>query len=348
MHIEVLSLFPSYIEGPLRESILRRAIQNGVLRISNVDIRTFSTRTDFRVDDRPFGGGPGMVMMAEPVVAAIRACRTPASRVVYLSPQGQKLTPQLAKELASVEHLLLLCGHYEGIDQRAIDAEVDQEISIGDYVLTNGCLAALVLIDVVARFIPGVLGHEAAAAEDSFEKGLFDHPHYTQPRVFEGRKVPEVLLSGDHEKISHWRRTEALIRTTACRPELVAREYLAPRQPTSESIVVQHIVEPSRAFDDVCRFWQHILGVAPAVEEGKACFSCGERSLTFVRVESALSAVPTMLSLSLPSKQFLKALSWCQRRGDHRIAELFEADGQSVAVFKDPDGRLVQVRSLRA
>jgi tRNA (guanine37-N1)-methyltransferase len=224
MLIEVLSLFPAYIEGPLRESMLRRAIQNGLLSVSSIDIRSFSSRKDLRVDDRPCGGGPGMVMMAEPVVSAIRSRKKPDSRVVYLSPQGQKLTPDLAKRLAKVPHLILLCGHYEGIDQRAIDSDVDEEVSIGDYVLTNGCLAALVLIDVVARFIPGVLGHEEAALLDSFENGLFDHPHYTKPNVFEGREVPEVLLSGDHAKVDAWRKEQAFLKTLERRPDLIKSE----------------------------------------------------------------------------------------------------------------------------
>ncbi len=221
MEIEVLSLFPHYIEGPLKESILKRAIRNNLLQISTVDIRDFSSRKDRRVDDRPFGGGPGMVMMAEPVVAAIRATRRDYSRVIYLSPQGPLLTPKKAKELATVDHLILLCGHYEGIDQRAIESDVDEELSIGDYVLTNGCLAALVVIDVVARFIPGVLGNEEAAASDSFEAGLFDHPHYTKPVVFEGNHVPDVLRSGDHAKIDAWRKTQAFERTLRVRPDLI-------------------------------------------------------------------------------------------------------------------------------
>jgi len=221
MDIDVLSLFPSYIQGPLEQSILKRAIDQEILRISNHDIRDFSARKDRRVDDRPYGGGPGMVMMAEPVVSAIRAYRKSNSHVVYLSPQGELLTPNVAKQLAEHEHLILLCGHYEGIDERAIESEVDQEISIGDYVLTNGCLAALVLIDVIARFISGVLGNEEAASADSFEKGIFDHPHYTRPVEFEGKKVPEVLQSGNHAEIERWRQERAYNKTKRVRPELI-------------------------------------------------------------------------------------------------------------------------------
>ncbi len=345
MHIEVLSLFPSYIEGPLHESILKRAIQNDLVRISNVDIRAFSTRKDSRVDDRSFGGGPGMVMMAEPVAAAIRSCRTPDSRVVYLTPQGQMLTPTLAKELATVSHLILLCGHYEGIDQRAIDADVDQEISIGDYVLTNGCLAALVLIDVVARFIPGVLGNEEAAAEDSFEKGLFDHAHYTQPRVFEGKEVPEVLLSGDHEKIARWRRTQALEHTLKRRPDLVAQEFLVSPQAVGEGISVRKLVEPSMYFDDVLRFYEHVLGILPEGDAQTASFSCGAFSLTFLRVDRPMASVASMFSVAMPTHQFRAAVAWCRKKAGRLVtAPMVEGD-VFVAVVKDPDGRLVRIYS---
>jgi tRNA (guanine37-N1)-methyltransferase len=341
MHIEVLSLFPSYIEGPLHESILKRAIQNNLLRVSNVDIRTFSSRKDLRVDDRPFGGGPGMVMMAEPVVAAIRSRRTPESRVVYVTPQGEQLTPALAKELSRISHLIIVCGHYEGIDQRAIDSDVDQEISIGDYVLTNGCLAALVLIDVVARFIPGVLGHEDAASEDSFEHGIFDHPHYTQPRVFEGNEVPSVLLSGDHESIARWRRTQALTHTKQMRPDLVAREYLTPGKTGKEKMSIQQVVEPCFSFAEVLRFYEHVLGIVPDLDENKAIFSWDGGSLSFVRVESPLASISTMLTFTLTPDQFQKAMSWCRRKEGRVVV----APSVDAAVLKDPDGRLITVRS---
>lgn len=345
LHIEVLSLFPSYIEGPLRESILKRAINSNLLRVSNRDIRNFSSRPDLRVDDRPFGGGPGMVMMPGPVSAAIRSSRTPGSRVIYLSPQGERLTPALAKELSRLHHLILLCGHYEGIDQRAIDAEVGQEISIGDYVLTNGCLAALVLIDVVARFIPGVLGHEDAAAEDSFEKGLFDHPHYTQPRVFEGRAVPDVLLSGDHTHIARWRRTQALLRTKERRPDLVAQEYFSLPVNQGHGTSIRQLTEPSYSFEEVCRFYEKVLGVVPERDESKACFSCGSCSLTFIRVDAPLSSLSSFISLSLPPHQFCSAISWCRRKPGRLVSVSEMEKGGGIAVFKDPDGRLIQVCS---
>lgn len=220
MLIDILSLFPGYFTGPFDESIIKRAREKGLINIRLTNIRDFADNRYRRVDDRPYGGGPGMVMMPQPVTAAIRHVKTPQSRVIYLSPQGKPLTAAKCRQLAEESHLILLCGHYEGVDQRALDAEVDEEISIGDYVLTNGCLAAIVLVDSVIRFIPGVLGHALAAEEDSFEKGLLDCPHYTKPEVFEGQAVPPVLLSGHHQEIAKWRHEQALRKTREVRPDL--------------------------------------------------------------------------------------------------------------------------------
>jgi tRNA (guanine37-N1)-methyltransferase len=220
----VLSLFPGYFKGPFDESIIMQALKKEVIAIDLVDIRDFTEDKHRRVDDRPFGGGPGMVMMPEPVAKAIKSVRQPNSRVIYLSPQGSLLTAAKCRELAQIDHCILLCGHYEGIDERVLEQEVDEEISIGDYVLTNGCLAAIVLLDAVARFIPGVLGHEQAASEDSFENGMLDCPHYTKPRIYEGQAVPDVLLSGDHRKIEQWRHAAALAKTKRARPDLIKRE----------------------------------------------------------------------------------------------------------------------------
>lgn len=221
MKFDILSLFPGYFKGPFDESILKRAKEKGILEINLIDIRDFSTNKWKRVDDRPFGGGPGMVMMAEPVVAAIRSVKTEKARVIGLSPQGRKLDARKAKELASYEHLILVCGHYEGIDQRAIDIEVDEEISIADVVLTNGCLAAIVLVDSVARFVPGVLGHADAANDDSFQNGLLEAGQYTRPVSFEGREVPSVLREGNHQAIKEWREAEAREKTARIRPDLL-------------------------------------------------------------------------------------------------------------------------------
>lgn len=220
MLVDILSLFPEYFQGPFEVSILRRAIEKRIIDIRHTNIRDFAEGKHRKVDDRPFGGGPGMVLMPKPLVEAIRSRKKEDSHVVYLSPQGKVLTAKTCECLALKPHLVLVCGHYEGIDQRVIDSEVDEEISIGDYVLTNGCLPAIVLIDAVARFIPGVLGHEEAAQQDSFQNGIFDAPQYTTPRDFEGKCVPEVLLGGNHALIKKWREEEAIKNTRRVRPEL--------------------------------------------------------------------------------------------------------------------------------
>jgi tRNA (guanine37-N1)-methyltransferase len=221
MKVDILSLFPEYFQGPFDVSILKRARESGLLEIELTNIRDFATGKHAKVDDRPYGGGPGMVLMPEPVCAAIRKVKQEKSHVVYLSPQGKLLTAAKCQELAKREHLVLLCGHYEGVDERVLEKEVDEELSIGDYVLTNGCLSAIVLVDAVARFIPGVLGHEDAAAQDSFQNGVFDAPHYTRPEVFEGLPVPEVLKTGNHAEIEKWRKAQGLQKTRRVRPELL-------------------------------------------------------------------------------------------------------------------------------
>lgn len=221
MKIDILSLFPEYFKGPFDESIIGQARKRGLIDINLVNIRDFAEGRHQRVDERPYGGGPGMVLMPGPVVDAVRSVQRETSHVIYLSPQGKVLTAKKARELAQHNHIVLLCGHYEGVDERALDTVVDEEISIGDYVLTNGCLAAIVLVDTMVRFVPGVLGHESAADEDSFEKGILDCPHYTRPEVFEGQGVPEVLLSGNHKKIAEWRKEKALEKTQKMRPDLI-------------------------------------------------------------------------------------------------------------------------------
>ncbi|OGN63980.1 MAG: tRNA (guanosine(37)-N1)-methyltransferase TrmD [Chlamydiae bacterium RIFCSPHIGHO2_12_FULL_49_9] len=223
MEIDILSLFPDYFRGPFDVSMLKRARDAGLLEIRHTDIREFSENKHGRVDERPFGGGPGMVLCPGPVVRAIRSVRKPNTHVVYLSPQGNLLTAAKCGELAKYEHLVILCGHYEGVDERAM-SEIDEEISIGDYVLTSGCAAAIVLIEGAARFIPGVIGHPDAVQEDSFQNGIFDGPHYTRPEVFEGMEVPAVLREGNHAKIRQWRKSEALKKTNRVRPELVMNQ----------------------------------------------------------------------------------------------------------------------------
>ena len=204
--------------------MIKWAKESGILTINLVDIRDFADNRHRKVDDRPYGGGPGMVMMAPPVAKAIRSLKSEKSKVIFLTPQGTPLTAKVARRLASYEHLILLCGHYEGVDERIIEIVVDEEISIGDYVLTNGCIAAIVLLDAVSRFVPGVIGEARGVSEDSFEEGIFDCPHYTRPEEFEGKKVPEVLLSGNHREIAAWRKLMAEAKTKRVRPELLKNE----------------------------------------------------------------------------------------------------------------------------
>lgn len=202
--------------------MIARARRQGLIDIRLTDIREFAEGKHRKVDDRPIGGGPGMVMMAEPVVRAVRSVAQPGAVVIYLSPQGRKFDAALARQLAQHAQLVLLCGHYEGVDERAIESCVDMELSIGDFILTSGCAAAVVVVEAVVRFIPGVLGHPEAAAQDSFEEGgVFDYRQYTQPRLFEGREVPDILYSGDHKKIAEWRRRTALDKTARIRPDLL-------------------------------------------------------------------------------------------------------------------------------
>lgn len=220
MKWDILSLFPDYFSGPFDVSMIKRAKEKGLLEINLVDIREFAPGRYQQVDDRPYGGGPGMVLMAEPVTQAIRKVKSERSHVVYLTPQGKPLTAQRCSELAKKEHLVVLCGHYEGVDERALELEVDEEISIGDYVLTSGCPAAIVLVDSVSRFVPGVIGNEEATKQDSFENGIFDAPVYTRPPVFEGMEVPEVLRNGHHAEIEAWREKIAQEKTKRVRPDL--------------------------------------------------------------------------------------------------------------------------------
>lgn len=224
MQIDIVSLFPDYFRGPFDVSIIARARHKGLVDIRHTDIRDFAVDKHRKVDDRSFGGGPGMVLMPEPVLGALRSVASPEAFVIYLSPQGKRLDAHLCRQLAAHKHLVMLCGHYEGVDERVIETAVDLEVSIGDYVLPSGCAAAIVLLEAVVRFIPGVLGHADSPHCDSFEEGIFDHPHYTQPREFEGMEVPEVLYSGDHKKIDAWRRQAALRKTQRVRPDLLARK----------------------------------------------------------------------------------------------------------------------------
>ncbi len=218
---DVLSLFPTYFRGPFDVSMIKRAREKGLLEINLVDIRDFAEGRHQQVDDRPYGGGPGMVLMAKPVVDAIRSVKAQDTHVVYLTPQGTPLNAAKCRELSEHSHLVILCGHYEGVDERAIELEVDEEISIGDYVLTSGAPAAAVLVDSVVRFIPGVIGHEDAVYQDSFEDGAFEAPLYTRPRIFEDKEVPEILQNGNHAKIEKWKKEKGLLKTRRVRPDIL-------------------------------------------------------------------------------------------------------------------------------
>lgn len=252
--IDILTIFPEMFDGFLNTSIIGRARAQGLIAVEAADIRPFSASKHKNTDDYPYGGGAGMLMMAQPIGDAIKAacerrgvpCAPRKTRLengewteaggngaesdasvlrIYLSPRGRTLDQSLAQELAGREHLILLCGHYEGVDQRVIDQYIDLEVSIGDYVLTGGELGAMVLTDCVARLIPGVLGSEESAADESFsEAGLLEYPQYTRPRVYEGMEVPEVLLNGDHAKIAAWRRAQALAVTRERRPDLLEKK----------------------------------------------------------------------------------------------------------------------------
>ena len=228
MTINILTIFPEMFESVFGASILGRAREQGLLDIRLTDIRPYSASKHKNTDDYPFGGGAGMVMMAQPIMDAMAEATSaaPGARRIYLGPRGRKLTTEVARELAREPSLILLCGHYEGVDQRALDACIDEEISIGDYILTGGELAAMVLTDCVARFIPGVLGSAESPEEESFSDGLLEYPQYTRPRDLDGRQVPEVLLSGDHAKIRAWRRRESLAATARLRPDLLASAKL--------------------------------------------------------------------------------------------------------------------------
>lgn len=232
MWIGVISLFPEMFLSITGHGVTGRAVKNGLISVDCWNPRDFTYDRHHTVDDRPYGGGPGMLMMVEPLRKAIHAAKAAAgdAKVIYLSPQGRKLDQQGVCELAANEKLILVCGRYEGVDERVIQTEIDEEWSVGDYVLSGGELPAMVLIDAVSRFVPGVLGHQASAKEDSFADGLLDHPHYTRPEVLDGMCVPPVLLSGNHAEIDRWRMKQSLGRTWLRRPELLESLALTDEQ----------------------------------------------------------------------------------------------------------------------
>jgi len=225
MKIAILTIFPEMFESPLSVSILGRARAEGLLCVETVDIRPFSAMKHKNTDDYPFGGGAGMVMTPQPIVDAVEATRARGftGPCLYMSPRGKPLTQQKVRELASLEGFLLLCGHYEGVDERALQLAADEEISLGDFVLTGGELAAMAIVDAVARLVPGVLGSDESAQDESFSEGLLEYPQYTRPRKYRGLEAPEVLLNGNHAEINLWRRKQALLETFLRRPDLFAK-----------------------------------------------------------------------------------------------------------------------------
>jgi tRNA (guanine37-N1)-methyltransferase len=229
MIFEILTIFPAMFSSPLEESIVRKARDRGLMQVRVHNIRDYAVDKHQMTDDRPFGGGEGMVMKPEPIVNALRAIRNggPSARIVLLTPQGRLFNQEIARELSRSARLILICGRYEGVDERVAEYFTDDQISIGDYVLTGGELAAMVVVDAVARLLPGVLGNESSASADSFSQPVLEHPQYTRPQDFEGIGVPDVLLGGNHESIRRWRRAQALLRTSIRRPDLFARLSLS-------------------------------------------------------------------------------------------------------------------------
>ncbi len=221
MQIDIITLFPEIFFGPFAESIIGRAIKHGLVDIRAVDLRKYTHDNRKTVDDKPYGGGPGMLMKLEPLFEAVDDLRGEESTVILTSPQGEPFKQRIAGELSRHKHIIFICGHYEGVDQRVRDGLIDRELSIGDYVLTSGNLAAMVMTDAIVRLIPGVLGSAESEVDESFSNGLLEYPQYTRPPEFQGMKVPEVLLSGHHAAIDQWRHEQALMKTKSVRPDLI-------------------------------------------------------------------------------------------------------------------------------
>jgi tRNA (guanine37-N1)-methyltransferase len=223
MRIDVITIFPGMLDGFVRESMLKRAAVLGKVEINTINLRDFAYDRHRSTDDRPYGGGPGMVMKPEPLFEAVESVRSDGCRVVLMTPQGRSFGQNIAQELSAEDHLVFICGHYEGVDERVRQALVTDEISIGDYILTNGVLSAAVVIDAVVRLLPGVLGGEGATEDESFSSGLLEYPQYTRPPEFRGMKVPDILLSGNHQAVDEWRHEQSLARTRARRPDLLEK-----------------------------------------------------------------------------------------------------------------------------
>lgn len=352
LRVDILSLFPDYFSGPFDQSMIKQARKKGIIDIRLINIRDFSEDTYKRVDDRCYGGGPGMVLMAPPLTKAIQSVKSPKSHTIYLSPQGTPLTAQKCRELAQHEHLILLCGHYEGIDERVLQKEIDEEVSIGDYVLTSGCAAAIVLLDAVVRFVPGVLGHHDAASEDSFEKGILDCPHYTRPEIFDGLKVPEVLLSGNHQQVKEWRLSAALDKTRRTRPDLFIKylwsqeESLKPVQKKQNRVLaskmsrlllrVTHIKKSIQFYRDELRL--KLL----QEDETSAVFIFGEQELVLrkgLMPKTSEVAYPIFELRAESAEVFAEAMK--RTENQTKSKSIIGCDHQVEAIeFIDPDGYL--------
>ena len=223
IHIDIITIFPPMVRGFLDESIMKRAAQQGAVAFRVINLRDFTSDRHQTVDDRPYGGGPGMILKAEPFFKAVESARTPGARVILMSPQGRPFRQDLAAELALERHLIFLCGHYEGVDERVSLGLVTDEISIGDYILTNGTLAATVVLDAVVRLLPNVLGAADATVDESFNDNRLEYPQYTRPEIFRDLRVPDILLTGDHAAIARWRAEQSHQRTVARRPDLLKK-----------------------------------------------------------------------------------------------------------------------------
>lgn len=347
MRIDIVSLFPEYFRGPFDESMIARARQKELIDLNLVDLRLYGMGNYRQVDDRVYGGGPGMVLMAQPVAQALREAKAKTQgrrqRTLFMSPQGTPLTAAKCRELAEWDHLIVLCGHYEGVDQRVLDKEVDEEISIGDYVLTNGCLPAIVLVDAVSRFIPGVIGHSSAAAEDSFEAGLLDCPHYTRPEVFEGQQVPQVLLEGHHAETAQWRHRQALQKTKRVRPDLYVRHVARQVDELtggSDSVSGPMISQITLSVADLQRsrrFFKDSLGLKPLESDAEGLrYRLGNTELLLIPMGAAGAVEPSATVECLVSDP--KLWQRIVKSGSDHI------DGDGNVRLTDPDGYLWVLR----
>lgn len=337
--IDLISLFPSYFESPLNETILKQAQKKGFLSITAHDLRSYSKDKHKKADDRPFGGGPGMVMQPEPIWDALKAIGGEDGYVVYLSPQGEQLTPVLAKELAEQKHLVLLSGHYEGMDER-VKPKIHREVSIGDYVLTNGCLASLVLLDAVIRFIPGVLGDFRSVEEDSFENGLLDYPHFTRPTHFKGEKVPPVLRGGNHEAIALWRQKEAFKRTFERRPDLFLQFFEKEEGKKREDCGKIGLFFFASDLKKVARFYTKIMGFSLIdSDESSIALKKEEIEVSFFRSEP-FSSREMLQQLNVKQEEFKRILSNLKKQSGKSL--LYE--GEQACGLVDPAGNLWMVK----